>query len=268
MPGDFSRQSFLGEKSQAVIEETTLGFVGLGGGGSHLVQQAAHIGFLKYVIADPDLIEDSNLNRLVGGTAAAVAKSEAKVDIAERLIKGIRAGTEVKKIKSKWQDNPELLRRCDILFGAIDGFDARRQLESFARRNLIPLIDIGMDVVTVAPEPPQMVGQAILSMPGYACMTCMGFLNERSLAAEAAKYGDAGGAPQVVWPNGLLASTAIGIAVDLLTDWSKSLRLPLYLTYRGNTHSLAPHSRVPYIQMRECAHYPLRDIGPPRFRSL
>ena len=133
---------------------------------------------------------------------------------------------------------------------------------------MIPLIDIGMDVVTVAPEPPQMSGQVILSMPGYACMTCMGFLNERSLATEAARYGDAGSAPQVVWANGVLASTAVGIAVDLVTDWSKRLRAPVYLTYRGNTHSLIPHARTPYIDWNRCEHFPLSEAGPPRFKVL
>jgi hypothetical protein len=36
---------------------------------------------------------------------------------------------------------------------------------------------------------------------------------------EAEKYGAAGSRPQVVWPNGVLASTAVGLAVQLLTPW-------------------------------------------------
>jgi hypothetical protein len=37
-----------------------------------------------------------------------------------------------------------------------------------------------------------MGGQVILSMPGSPCRTCLGFLNEATLAREAALYGDAG----------------------------------------------------------------------------
>ena len=113
------------------------------------------------------------------------------------------------------------LASCDIVFGCVDGFAERRELEIACRRHLIPLIDIGMDVHIVGKEPPRMGGQVILSMPGSRCMKCLGFLSDASLAREAALYGDAGPRPQVVWPNGVLASTAVGVAVDLLTNWTR-----------------------------------------------
>ena len=37
-----ARQSFLGPTSDAILEAATIGLVGLGGGGSHLAQQAGH----------------------------------------------------------------------------------------------------------------------------------------------------------------------------------------------------------------------------------
>lgn len=57
----YSRQSFLGPDSEARISRCTIGLAGLGGGGSHIVQHLAHIGFQRYVIYDDDLVEDSNL---------------------------------------------------------------------------------------------------------------------------------------------------------------------------------------------------------------
>jgi hypothetical protein len=48
----------------------------------------------------------------------------------------------------------------------------------------------------------------------------MGFLTDELLTQEAARYGDAGGRPQVIWSNGVLCSAAVGIIVDLLTGWS------------------------------------------------
>jgi len=50
----FARQSFLGEARQAAIERCVVGLVGLGGAGSHIVQQLAHVGFLNYVLYDAD----------------------------------------------------------------------------------------------------------------------------------------------------------------------------------------------------------------------
>jgi hypothetical protein len=51
-------------------------------------------------------------------------------------------------------------------------------------------------------------------------MRCMGFLTDAKLAEEAARYWKGGARPQVVWPNGVLASTAIGLAVDIVTGWT------------------------------------------------
>ncbi|MEY2880484.1 MAG: hypothetical protein RLZZ15_2864, partial [Verrucomicrobiota bacterium] len=213
-------------------------------------------------------IEDSNLNRLIGGTADDVAQHRLKVEIARRTIIAIRPSAHVEVITDIWQNHAHLLKRCDLIFGCVDGFDQRRQLEATARRYLIPLIDIGIDVVVLDGSPPEISGQVILSMPGEPCMTCMGFLNEGSLAREAAKYGDAGINPQVVWSNGVLASTAVGIAVDLVTDWSRTMRKRVYLCYRGSTGTITPHVRLDYLPPGPCAHFPANSVGDPRLRRL
>jgi len=264
-----SRQSFLGPNSDHIIQSATVGVVGLGGGGSHVVQQLAHIGFQNYVIYDHDVIEDSNLNRLIGGTVADVKEKLLKIRIAERVIKGLQPTASVKAVPSRWQDDHLPLRTCDILFGCVDGFAERRELEIVARRYLIPLIDIGMDVQpTVEGQPPRIGGQVILSMPGDLCMACLGFLNEKTLAKEAARYGAVGSKPQVVWPNGVLASTAVGIAVDLLTDWTRSLRRSVYLSYDGNSHTMQPHVRLQFLKGATCSHFPLENVGDPVFKAL
>lgn len=264
----FSRQSFLGEHSQDAIERAVIGVVGLGGGGGHVVQQLAHVGFLNYRLYDGDVADDSNLNRLVIATEDdAVARTQ-KTELARRRILSIRSTAKVETIPCRWQDRPEALRGCDVVIGCVDGFAERRELEVANRRYLVPFIDIGMDVHTVGDEPPRMGGQVILSMPGGPCMTCLGFLNESNIAREAAKYGDAGPRPQVVWPNAVLASTAVGIAVDLLTDWTQSLRGAAYLMYDGNAYTLSPHPRLVYHDGSPCLHFPPGQVGPPTFRKL
>lgn len=92
-----------------------------------------------------------------------------------------------------------------------------------------------MDVHEIPDYGYAMSGQIILSLPGMACMRCMQFLNDSKLAVEAAKYRSAGGRPQVVWPNGLLASTAIGVIVDLTTGWTKNIDRKVYISYDGHT---------------------------------
>lgn len=266
-PERFSRQSFLGGAGQAAIERSVVGIAGLGGGGSHFAPQLAHIGFLNFEIFDADLVDESNLNRMMVAVESDVAAGTLKVNAAKRRIQEIHSAANVGIHPCRWQEKPELLRKCDLVFGSVDTFAERRELETACRRYLIPLIDIGMDLIQVGDEPPLMGGQVILSMPGHPCMFCYGFLNEEKLTREANKYGAAGGRPQVAWANGVLASTAIGIAVDLLTDWTRQLRAPVYLQYRGNVGTMSEHPRLTYFQGCPCKHYPSDQVGDPIFKK-
>src|SRR5713101_8988267 len=106
----FSRQSFLGEHSQEIIEKAIVGIVGLGGGGSHIAQQLAHVGFLHYRICDGDIAEGSNLNRLIGEKETDPVNKTPKIEIAQRLIERLRAKAVVESYPCRWQENPEPLR--------------------------------------------------------------------------------------------------------------------------------------------------------------
>jgi molybdopterin-synthase adenylyltransferase len=144
----YARQSFLGSDSEHLFETATVGCVGLGGGGSHINQQLAHAGVHGYVLADKDIVEESNLNRLIGATYEDVRLRTPKVLVAHRVIKGLVPEARVLAIQTDWQ-MPEAalaLRKCSVIFGCVDSLRARAELEQFCRRFLIPYIDIGMDV--------------------------------------------------------------------------------------------------------------------------
>ncbi len=258
-----ARQEFLGNDSDEILASCRVGIIGLGGGGSHIAQQLAHLGVGTFVLVDPDKVEDHNLNRLVGATAEDAERGTAKVAVLRRLIKGINPGAKVNCIRNRWQEEPLGLRDCDVLFGCVDSYGARNELERIARRFLIPYIDIGMDV-TPGENGYVISGQVILSMPGELCLWCVGFLTEGLLAEEAARYGAAGGRPQVVWPNGVLASTAVGNFVQLITPWHDPQRSTTYLEYDGNAHTLLPSNRLRYVEGKRCKHFSSStDLGDP-----
>ena len=77
-----SRQSFLGVRSDEILSSVRVGIIGLGGGGAHVVQQLAHVGVADFVTCDPDRVEESNLNRLVGAAAADAESGTLKTDVA------------------------------------------------------------------------------------------------------------------------------------------------------------------------------------------
>jgi hypothetical protein len=259
---NLQRQSFLGADSEIALGRSKAALVGLGGGGSHVAQQLAHIGLGSFLPIDPDFIEDTNLNRLVGATMEDVRLGTAKVDIAERVIKGVNPAAEVVKCLANWTEVTAEIRDVDAIFSCVDSIACRNELETFARRFLIPLIDIGMDVHESSGEF-SISGQVMLSMPGKPCMRCMGLVTDEALAKEAARYGAAGGKPQVVWPNGTLASIAVGFFIKLVTPWETHKATPLLLEYDGDLQTVAPSNKLVYLPAY-CKHFDsLNELGDP-----
>lgn len=250
-----NRQSFLGDNLDDILENTRVGVIGLGGGGSQIVQQLAHIGFKNYILCDYDIFEDTNINRTVGSKMEDIAKKPTKMTIAVRLIQGIIPDADIMEINGKFQTAPVELAKANILFGCLDGLRNREQLENLARRNKIPYIDIGMDV-TKPSNTLVIRGQVIASLPEMPCMWCMGFINKESLMKEDAVYGEAGIRPQVIWPNGILSATAIHVAMNLLTNWTqKSDKQVLYYEYDGNKGTIRPHIHYEMNKSKKCNHH-------------
>jgi hypothetical protein len=259
----YKRQSFLGPKSDQIFATCSVGLIGLGGGGSHLVQQLAHIGIGNFLLVDPDRVEESNLNRLVGATVEDAARASLKTTVATRLINSVNPSARVEVANKKWQDCHHLLRGCDVVFGSVDTYRDRYELEITSRRYLVPYIDIGMDVHHVDGEF-VVAGQVILSSPGALCMRCLGFLRDDLLAREAEQYGAAGGRPQVIRANGILASIAIGVFTQLLTPWHDSHDATAYFEYDGNTHTVTSSTRLECVKGRQCPHFSsVLDLGDP-----
>ena len=250
----FDRQSFLGQQSEETLGVVRAAIVGLGGGGSHIAQQLAHVGVVHGRVFDPQGIDVSNLNRLVGGTQADVDAGTAKIEIARRLMRAVNPAISVVEVHDKWQNSPDILQAADFIFGCVDSFAERDQLERLARRFLIPYIDLGMDVHTVG-DAFVVSGQVALSLPESPCLWCMGLLSERRLAEEARRYGAAGGKPQVIWPNGVLASSAVGLFMNMLFPWQGKFDPPLLLEYDGNRHTMVESNKLPTLRRMKCRHH-------------
>ncbi|UWU68183.1 ThiF family adenylyltransferase [Bradyrhizobium sp. NC92] len=244
-----------------------MAIVGLGGGGSHVAQQLAHLGVGHFRLFDPQAIEASNLNRLVGATQEDVDNARPKVEIVRRTILGIRPWAAVEAKEARWQEISHLLRDAHVIFGCVDGFQQRESLERAARRFSIPYIDIGMDVAEVGPQRFAISGQMIFTRPGCPCLRCLGFLNARNLSQEENRYGDAGVNPQVVWTNGTLASLAVGAFVRLIAPWWPFDDAYTWLELDGNQQTVAPSRRPTYeLIPAVCPHHGGADgLGDPFF---
>jgi molybdopterin/thiamine biosynthesis adenylyltransferase len=257
------RQSFLGQDSASVLDACRVAIVGLGGGGSHIAQQLGHLGVGEFLLVDPDIVEGTNLNRLVGARQEDVAKRASKTSVAARVIAGVNPNVRIWTETAQWQMCATALRSCDAVFGCVDSIAEREQLETLARRYLIPYIDLGMDVHEVNGEY-VVGGQVALSMPDGPCLRCMGIVTDRALELEAKQYGAAGGRPQVVWVNGVLASLAVGYFVQIITPWYKEQKLPILLEFDGNAQTALPSNKLEFLQGQKCRHFAdLSSLGDP-----
>lgn len=260
-----NRQSFLGENSATIFATTVVGIVGLGGGGSHVVQQLAHIGFKRFVIVDPDQVEVSNLNRLVGATVEDAELKTPKVRVASKMILQLQPDAQIAEKQTFWQEDSDALLDCDLIVGAVDAVTVKSELEQFCRRFHIPYFDMGMDVHELPDQSHLVAGQVVRSVVGGPCLRCLGIVTDSALKTEADNYGAAGGLPQVIWPNGVLASTVVGMIVHMLTPWSSEDAHVACVEYDANRNIMCPSPKLRVLANSNCQHFLDNEIGDPLF---
>lgn len=217
------------------------------------------------VLVDFDTVDESNLTRMVGSTPEDAESERKKTEVLQRLIQFINPKVNVVIAEGPWQNFGLTLRNCDIVMGCVDGYEVRDELERFCRRFLVPYIDIGMDVHKGV-NGYGITGQVITSLPGGLCLRCLGLITDERLALEHQKYGAAGGRPQVIWPNGVLASTAVGQAISLLLPWNRMLPITPMIEYDGNRGVTWESNRLAFLKDKPCPHFESSTVGDPFFK--
>lgn len=234
----------LGATGQRRIEESAVAVVGLGGLGSHVAQQLAYLGTREFVLVDPDVIEESNLNRLIGAVPGDEGKP--KVDVVERMIASINPEASVTTRRATVEDKDfrDLVVEVDCIFGCLDNDAGRLPLTKLSSRQRIAYFDLASD----SGEQGSLWygGRVFVSLGGNHCLSCAGELDQRALAlstmepeqreADRRIYGVPsdeldGTGPMVVSINGVVAS----LAVTEFMAWVAGLRAPKpHLVYRGD----------------------------------
>jgi hypothetical protein len=229
-PETYHRQMLLiGSKGQTRLKDATIGVVGLGGGGSHVVQQLAHAGVGKIIGVDHDRATESNRHRLIGIQRLDVLFRRHKTKIMARMVRRIGTNTVFQGVPYALPDQRAIdaLKEADIVIGCLDTLYARADLHNLAWRYLIPYVDIGLLIVpaTKGEGDARIGGNVATLIPGAPCAWCAGFLSQDKLDKET------GGRPrsylvgaqaqaQVVSFNGLLASQAVSEVLQLVTGFA------------------------------------------------
>lgn len=263
----YSRQELLfGKDGQRRLQDLRVAIVGVGGLGSHVVQQLAYLGVLAYVIVDRDVVTPSSLNRLIGAVEADVAARRPKVEVAERLIQTVQPKADVRAIGSDLKEVRAASAIVDahLVFGCLDDDLARLQLLGRCATAGKPYVDLASDTGE-DDGGPWYGGRVVFSFVGKGCLLCRDALDQRALAGatmtarqhknDDRSYGVAGPAlagtgPSVVSVNGVVAS----LAVTEFMAWATGLREPWpELTYRGDLGSVRLNTTTPTTNCYYCA---------------
>lgn len=174
----FDRQvRAFGEAGQRVIGSLTVAIVGLGGTGSVAAEQLAHLGVRRFILIDPDAIEQTNLNRVVGTCHADIDRP--KVDVAAEHISSIAPDAEITRIQGDVTRTrtARALLPADFIFSCTDSHGSRAVIQQVAYQYLIPCIDVGSVLTATAGRVTGIHGRVQALAPDLPCFTCSGLID-------------------------------------------------------------------------------------------
>jgi len=140
--------SLAGAQAQRRLADATVGVIGCSGTGSPAIHVLARAGVGNFVLADPERLSPSNLERLHGSSFEDVStpKPPFKVDVMRRMIEEINPRAVVTTLRANALADAVLdeLLRCDLLLGCVDTQHARVLLSDLAKHYLLPIVDAGV----------------------------------------------------------------------------------------------------------------------------
>ncbi len=177
-----------GQAFQCRMGELRVGLVGLGGLGSALADHLARLGVRDWVLVDPDVVELTNLNRLVNATVNDAQKRRPKVYVARSLVRQSNPKARVRAFQTEVFDPDALhaLKACDLLVAATDNHSSRMALNRLAVQYLIPLLHTGFNITVgqignlpsgEAPLVTDVSGEFALPELGRWCLQCAGIVD-------------------------------------------------------------------------------------------
>lgn len=209
-------------EGQRQLGRLCVGVVGCGGTGSQVIQHLVYLGCRTLVLVDDDIVDETNMNRLVTAMAADIGTP--KTIVGRRLAKQVAPTADVLTVQKQLQSQEALdvLMGIDLLFGCVDNDGARLILNELSLAYEIPYIDLAVGIDVNKGQISTAGGRVTVVLPDGPCLYCMGeidpdeaayFLATRAEQDEQHERGYVTGmdapAPAVVSLNGMIAATAV-----------------------------------------------------------
>jgi molybdopterin/thiamine biosynthesis adenylyltransferase len=266
---------FFGQDTQRLLGQITIAIVGVSGLGAHVVLQAAHLGLGHLILIDPERVEESNLNRLLGVGSSSVG--QLKVEVYRQLIERIAPNTRVTALPVSVYSETGVYyaKGADLLIGCVDNYGARLVLNQLAARYLLPFIDAGTGIKLPSATRANLSvgGQVQVVLPGTGCLECRGMIDTNrakfDLATEAEQayerahgYGTEEVAPSVIPLNGVTASLLVHEVLCLLSGQAMvKEQSPGAILYNALSRGVAPARFPPVPQCPTCGKDGVLAVG-------
>lgn len=227
-----------GAAGQRMLRRLHVGLVGCGGTGSATAPQVAHLGVARFTLIDPDLVEVTNLNRLVGAGPGDVGLP--KVKVAERMIKAINPEAQVRTLQADVVDADiaSQLAGCDAIFLCTDSHASRAVVGQLAYQHLVPVFDMGVSITAREGAVTHITGRIQMLAPCLPCLTCTGALDSEQIrremltpeqrAADPYIQGAREPQPAVISINSTMASLAVTMFLGAVTPAPAGARFQYY----------------------------------------
>ncbi len=238
-----------GAPGQRLLRRLHFGVIGAGGTGSLECQQLAHLGATRITVIDPDLVEETNLNRLVGSIPSDVGRP--KVEVAARMIRAINPDVTVVPLQADIVDEEvaKLIAGFDFMLLCTDSHASRAVVNQAAYQYLVPVIDMGVSITVAYGAVTHITGRVQMLAPGLPCLTCSGALDGEAIrremltpeqrAADPYVHGAHEPQPAVLSINSTVSSLAMTMLLGAATSVPVKPRYQVYDGIRGRVKEMA-----------------------------
>lgn len=241
-----------GAEGQRAIARLKLLVIGAGGTGSATVQQLAHLGARHLTIIDPDKVEETNLNRLIGATPGISASRRSrspggwsKPSIPRRTSRRSSGILSTRNMPGCLPDSTSS--------SCTDSHASRAVVGQAAYQYLVPAIDMGVSITVAEVAITHITGRVQMLAPSLPCLSCTGALDGEQIRRElltpeqraADPYLIGGHVPQpaVVSINATMASLAVTMFLGAVTSVPAQARFQRYDGLRGEVRRVAATAR-------------------------
>ena len=168
------------------LAKATVAVVGAGGTGSPALEVLARAGVGHLISIDPDVFEDSNLERVHGSDDRDISQPGPKVAIALRHIRSIRPECKVTALQGALPQREvvDALVRADVAIGCADGHAARLALSDIAFRYVVPTIDCSVALEGAHGMVKGQISRFVRFSPTDPCAICQRLTDPQRVAQE------------------------------------------------------------------------------------